>query len=75
MKAEVKTLKEAFLNVYVVPCVTKDDLETPQNNMVIATDGILEIDKSKLYELKIEDEDIVLTDNFCPIDSLIPQAK
>lgn len=75
MKAEVKTLKEAFLNVYVIPCVTKDDLETPQNNMVIATDGILEIDKSKLYELKIEDEDIVLTDNFCPIDSLIPQAK
>ena len=75
MKAEVKTLKEAFLNVYVIPCVTTDDLETPQNNMVIATDGILEIDKSKLYELKIEDEDIVLTDNFCPIDSLIPQAK
>lgn len=75
MKAEVKTLKEVFLNVYVVPCVTKDSLEETQNNIVIATDGILEIDESKIYNLKINDEDIVLTDNYCPIDSLIPQIK
>ncbi len=75
MKAEVKTLKEVFLNVYVVPCVSKNNLEAPQNNMVIATDGILEIDESKLYDLKINENDIILTDNYCPIDSLIPQAK
>lgn len=75
MKAEVKTLKEVFLNVYVIPCVTKDNLEVPQNNMVVATDGILEIDESKLYNLEIDEEDIILTDNYCPIDSLIPQAK
>lgn len=75
MKAEVKTLKEVFLNVYVIPCVTKDDLEVSQNNMVIATDGILEIDENKLYDLKISEEDIILTDNYCPIDSLIPQAN
>ena len=75
MKAEVKTLKEVFLNVYVVPCVTKDSLEETQNNIVIARDGILEIDESKIYNLKINDEDIVLTDNYCPIDSLIPQIK
>ncbi|MBR3613732.1 MAG: fused MFS/spermidine synthase [Clostridia bacterium] len=73
MKAEVKTLKEVFLNVYVIPCITKDDLELPQNNMVIATDGILEIDKTKLYNLEIGEEDIILTDNYCPIDTLIPQ--
>lgn len=75
MKAEVKTLKEVFLNVYVIPCVTKDNLEVPQNNMVVATDGILEIDESKLYNLEIDEEDIILTDNYCPIDTLIPQAK
>lgn len=75
MKAEVKTLKEVFLNVYVIPCVTKDDLETTQNNIVVATDGILEIDESKLYNLQIDEEDIILTDNYCPIDTLIPQVK
>ena len=75
IKAEVKTLKEVFLNVYVVPCVTKDKLEVSQNNIVIATDGILNIDESKLYNLNISKEDIILTDNYCPIDSLIPQAK
>lgn len=64
-----------FLNVYVVPCVTKDKLEVSQNNIVIATDGILNIDESKLYNLNISKEDIILTDNYCPIDSLIPQAK
>ena len=73
MKAEVKTLKEVFLNVYVIPCVSKEILDVSQNNMVIATDGILEIDADMLYDLKIEDDDIILTDNYCPIDSLIPQ--
>lgn len=75
MKAEVKTLKEVFLNVYVIPCVSKDNLESPQNNMVVATDGILEIDESKVYDLQINEEDIILTDNYCPIDTLIPQAQ
>lgn len=75
IKAEVKTLKEVFLNVYVVPCVTKDNLEVSQNNIVVATDGILNIEESELYNLKISEEDIILTDNYCPIDSLIPQAK
>lgn len=75
MKAEVKTLKEVFLNVYVIPCITKDELETTQNNMVIATDGILEIDEKMLYELNIDEDDIILTDNYCPVDALIPQAK
>ena len=75
MKAEVKTLQKVFLNVYVIPCVTKDDLEVAQNNMVIATDGILEINENKLYKININEDDIVLTDNYCPIDSLVPQAK
>lgn len=73
MKSEVKTLKQLFLNVYVIPCATKDDLEICQNNMVIATDGTLEIDENKLYKLNITEEDLILTDNYCPIDTLIPK--
>ena len=73
MKAEVKTLKEVFLNVYVIPCVTTTDADVTQNNIVVATDGILEIDESRVYNLNITEEDIILTDNYCPIDSLIPQ--
>ena len=61
--------------MYVIPCVTKDDLEVAQNNMVIATDGILEINENKLYKININEDDIVLIDNYCPIDSLVPQAK
>lgn len=75
LKAEVKTLKEVFLNVYVIPCVTKNDLNVTQNSMVIATDGILEIDESELYDLQINEDDIILTDNYCPIEALIPKYQ
>lgn len=75
IKAEVKTLKEVFLNVYVIPCTSKENYEMTQNIIVVATDGILEIDKSEVCELQINEEDIILSDNYCPIDSLIPQAK
>ena len=75
IKAEVNTLKHVFKNVYVVPCNDLYNYELVQNNMVIATDGILEINENKLYKININEDDIVLTDNYCPIDSLVPQAK
>ena len=75
IKAEVKTLKEVFLNVYVIPCTSKENYEMTQNIIVVATDGILEIDESEICELQINEDDIILSDNYCPIDSLIPQAK
>ena len=43
--------------------------------MVIATDGILEIDESDLYNLQISEDDIILTDNYCPIEALIPKYQ
>lgn len=69
IKAEVNTLKQVFKNVYVVPCTYKDNLELVQNNMVIATDDELNIDD----EVEVDTSNtIVLTDNYCPVDSLLP---
>lgn len=41
------------------------------NNMVIATDDILILENA--YDLNIEQDEIVLTDDYCPVESLIPQ--
>ena len=69
IKAEVNTLKQVFKNVYVVPCTYKDNLELVQNNMVIATDDELNIDNT----VKVDTTNsIILTDNYCPVDSLVP---
>lgn len=75
IRAEVNTLKKVFKNVYVVPCNTLDDLEIAQNSMVIATDDELNLEGIKTYDLKINDDEIVLTDDYCPVDTLIPQIK
>ena len=71
IKAEVNTLKRVFKNVYVVPCRSIDDKESPQNNMVIATDQDIEFKDE--YKLEIDENEIVLTDDFCPVDTLIPR--
>ncbi len=69
IKAEVKTLKQVFKNVYVVPCRDKNNLYNIQNNMVIATDN--EILFENEVNLNYEDG-IILTDNYCPVDTIIP---
>lgn len=73
IQAEVNTLKHVFKNVYVIPCNYKNDLEKTQNNMVIATDDDLEYKES--YNLNISDNAIVITDEYCPIDTLIPKSE
>lgn len=70
IKAEVNTLKQIFKNVYVVPCNNYNNSETIQNNMVIATDDTLTLANS--VNLDIPSDTIILTDNYCPVDSLIP---
>ena len=71
LRAEVNTLKQVFKNVYIIPCEGSSDLEQTQNNMVIATDDDLKLEN--VYEISIEDDEIVLTDDYCPVDTLIPQ--
>ena len=70
LKAEVATLKTVFNNVYIVPCFFTDDLYTVQNIMVVATDDTLQLDNT--VDLNLDDSTIILTDNYSPIDSLIP---
>lgn len=70
IKAEVNTLKQVFKNVYIVPCRDHNDLENIQNNMIIATDDTLNL--SNAISLNIPANTIILTDNYCPVDSLVP---
>lgn len=71
LKSEVATLHEVFKNVYIVPCRSRDDVSRHQNIMVIATDDYLEIDNT--VTLNESNNPIILTDNYCPVDSLIPK--
>lgn len=68
LRAEVNTLKKVFNNVYVIPCNDINDLYNPQNNMVIATDD--ELFFEWIYDLQLDENEIVITDDYCPIDSL-----
>ena len=72
LKAEANTMKQVFDNIYVIPCYLADeetlDLNITRNNVVFATDQSLELDG--IYELKIEGDEIILTDDFCPVDTL-----
>lgn len=70
IKAEVNTLKQVFKNVYVVPCRDNNNFEQVQNNMVIATDDTLFLENT--VDLDTPSDTIILTDNYCPVDSLVP---
>ena len=70
IRAEVNTLKRVFKNVYVIPCHSILDKEITQNNMVIATDQEMEFEGE--YNLNIDENEIILTDDYCPVDTLIP---
>lgn len=72
LKAEVATLKHVFKNVYVVPCNDHNDYKRVQNTMVIATDDTLNLENA--IDLNIPSDTIILTDNYCPVDSLTPKV-
>lgn len=73
LKAEVATLKTVFKNVYIVPCYTLTDTSMIQNIMVVATDDVLNLENT--YNLNLNDNELVLTDNYSPIDTLIPTLQ
>lgn len=71
LNAEVNTLKQVFKNVYIIPCLTdENDLTTPTNIMVISTDSDLNLENTYKF---VNDNSIILTDDYCPVDTLIPQ--
>lgn len=68
LKAEVNTMKKVFNNVYVIPCNYKDNPYIRQNIMVIASDDELQLEDA--YNLVLNEDEIVITDDYCPIESL-----
>lgn len=71
LKAELNTLKQVFKNIYVIPCDEFSNPEQAMNLMVIATDDFITLDEN--YPVTLDENEILLTDNYCPIDTLIPQ--
>lgn len=71
LNAEINTLKKVFNNVYVIPCFDgENNLEEIINSMVIATDLSLNLENTYNF---VNDNEIILTDDYCPVESLIPQ--
>lgn len=71
LKAEVNTLHQVFKNVYVVPCnINENETNYPHNNMIVASDDDILLENTT--KLNILENEYVLTDNFCPVDLLIP---
>ena len=69
LKAEVLTLKNVFKNVYVFPCNDVNDIDKIQNNMVVACDE--QLFTENYVDVNLNDA-ILLTDNYCPVDTIIP---
>ena len=67
--AEVNTINKVFKYVYVIPCNYQNDYEIKQNNMVIASDNSIYFDNA--YNILIKDNEIVLTDNYYPIEYIV----
>ena len=68
LKSEVKTLKEYFENVYVIPCNNANELNRVQNIMVIATNQEIEYENAVIVN---DSEGIILTDNYNPINMMV----
>lgn len=68
LRAEVNTLKQVFKNVYVIPVKPDRKPEEEQNIMVIATDADIQFDNT--YDLQLKPDEIIITDDYCPVEYL-----
>ena len=75
IKAEVNTLRQVFNYVYVLPVLNSNethenrDKELNRNNIVIATDKKIELENT--IDLEIKEDEIILTDDYCPVETLV----
>ena len=71
IKAEMNTLKKVFKNVYCVDFKNRANPEDVNNSILVATDGDFTIPpKAKLFNIDYSNG-IVLTDDYCPVESLV----
>lgn len=73
LRAEVNTLNKLFKYVSIIPCKTFNETSMIQNIMVIASDTDMHLDST--YLLKISSNEIILTDDYCPVEQLCPLKK
>ena len=66
VKVEVNTIKQVFKYVYVVPFQNNFGKDEVINFMVIACDENIDLDN--VYDLEISKDEIIFTDNYCPVD-------
>lgn len=69
LRAEVKTLKKVFRHVYVLPIIENAKKNQYINWMVLATDNE-KYRPDDAIDVELSEKDIVLTDDYCPIESL-----
>ena len=70
LRAEIKTLMKVFKHVYVVPVLENAKKTQYVNWMVIATDND-NYQPENVIDIELSDDDIILTDDYNPVDSLI----
>ena len=69
LKSEIKTIGQVFKNVYCIPCDLNNDEKYVQNFMIIASDrDDLVFDNA--INLEFDDNDIILTDNYSPVETM-----
>ena len=68
LRAEVNTLKQVFKNVYLIRVEPEIEVDNIQNIMVVASDG--EINYKNIYDIKLDSNEMVLTDDYCPIEKI-----
>ena len=70
LRSEIKTLRQVFKYVYVIPVYNHVNFDVYTNWMVVATDSKKYVpeDRASIYST---DDDLVLTDDYNPIESLV----
>lgn len=72
LKAEANTIAQVFRYVYIIPCVESREAwsaEIVTNNMLVASDVPLELPGTAFLDYSAG---LILTDDYCPVDTLIP---
>lgn len=75
IKAEANTINQVFKNVYIYPIILENetfntrDKSQNRNNIVIATDQ--DINFENTYEFIFDNNEIIITDDYCPVDTLV----
>ena len=68
LSSELATLRTVFPYVYVVPAIAGEDGSQYSNYMVIASDGALDVPDALPFSPA--EEDIVFTDDYCPVEHM-----